>query len=125
MQSTKNLAAKLILISQVMSHTCDSYGICLNDTQLMMKMTHGFGCAENESFLEYPRYAICCEGNYPKGQQLAPNVCLHRPSTGNKILVGPGCACNTGGDLIFISKSSCASDRLEVLVYQISRQISD
>ena len=83
----------------VMAHTCDSYSTCLNHTQLMMKFTNGNGCAENESFVEIPQFAICCEGNFlgPSTiRRLTENVCLSRPSIGSKMAPAPGCACNKG-----------------------------
>ena len=106
------LSLILILLSQVMgredsmlnsrlvmAHTCDSYGTCLNHTQLMMKFTKGNGCAENESFVEIPQFAICCEDNLfgPSTiRRLTQNVCLSRPSFGSKMAPRPRCACNKG-----------------------------
>ena len=99
---------KLILVSQVMADTyqlsCNSYGTCLNDTQLMMEVTFGQGCAENESFVDITQYAICCGPNDGLDDptalpRFATNVCLSRPSVGWKKLPGPGCACNKGKDL--------------------------
>ena len=84
---------------QVMAHTCDSYGTCLNYTELMMKFTNGNGCAENQSFVEIPQFAICCGDNLlgPSTiRRLTQNVCLSRPSVGSKMAPGPGCACNKG-----------------------------
>ena len=99
---------KLIFVSQIMANTyqlsCNSYGTCLNDTQLMMKVTFGQGCAENESFVDITQYAICCGPNDGLDDpstlpRFDTNVCLSRPSVGWKKLPGPGCACNKGKDL--------------------------
>ena len=108
-------AVKLILITQVMANTyqlsCNSYGTCLNDTELMMKVTFGQGCTDNESFVDITQYAICCGPNNgldgpSTPPRLATNVCLSRPFVGGKMLPGPGCACNKGKDLRYKIKNT-------------------
>ena len=82
--------------------SCNSYGTCLNNTQLMERITFGHGCAENENFVEIPQYAICCGPNdYPTIRRLASYVCLFRPSAGSRMAPEPECVCNKGKDLRF------------------------
>ena len=104
-------AVNLIFVTSVMSNMmsnmtpfdlCDSYGTCLDNATLMMKFTNGHGCAENETFVEIPQFAICCDGSLSGPsmvERLATNVCLSRPSAGSKMAPGPGCACKKGKDL--------------------------
>lgn len=76
-----------------------------NLTQLMMDMTNGVGCAENEHFSLSPQNAFCCEmdrrdlrDKYAKVKKLplSKNVCIPGPKSGNKMAPIPGCMCNEG-----------------------------
>ena len=107
-------AVNLIFIARVMTNMirpldlCDSYGTCLDNATLVMKFTNGHGCAENETFVEIPQFAICCDGKSLGPSMVRPlttNVCLSRPSTGSKMAPGPGCACKKGKDLTFRIKN--------------------
>ena len=79
-----------------------------NLTQLMMDMTDGVGCAENEHFSSTPEKAFCCEIDqrdrcvkYTKVKKMpsAPNVCITGTTFSNKMAPIPGCMCNEGLDL--------------------------
>ena len=85
-----------------------------NLTELMMDMTDGVGCAENEHFSLSPQNAFCCEMDrrdlrvkYAKVKKLssAPNVCKSGPNSGNKMSPIPGCMCNEGLELNVRTKS--------------------
>ena len=114
-------AVKSILVSQVMDQMlwplamgntyelgCNSYGTCLNHTQVMERITFGHGCAENENFVEIPQYAICCGPNdyHSIIRRLDSYVCLSRPSAGSRMAPEPGCVCNKGTYLRFGIKKS-------------------
>ena len=88
------ISVKLILISLVMRHTYARRNL----TGLMMTMTGGVGCDENEHFSLHPKNAICCEEDLEinSDKRLAPNVCWEP-----RIIKStrPGCMCNKGFDL--------------------------
>ena len=71
--------------------------------KLMMKMTHGMGCAENEHFSFYSRKAYCCldDSENDPALRLAPNVCLEEPIHADKRTPSPRCSCKKGFDLKF------------------------
>ena len=69
-----------------------------NLTKLMMTITGGVGCDENENFSLHPKNAICCEEDLEINphNRLAPNVCWE-PQIAR--INRPGCMCNKGFDL--------------------------
>ena len=86
---------------------------CQNLTELMMDMTNGVGCGENEHFSRYKRDVFCCQdesvirrelegaSDYSKVRRLAPNVCSYGPKKTDKGAPTPRCICNEGLDLKF------------------------
>ena len=77
----------------------------MNLNELMMNMTGGIGCAENEhfSFYRYSEKAFCCPDDSEDDGilRLAPNVCRERPKRMEKGTPEPSCRCNKGFDLKF------------------------
>ena len=96
-------SAKLLLMSLVMTQAQQS-----NLDKLMMKMTHGMGCAENEHFSFYSKKAYCCldDSENDPALRLAPNVCLEGPMLGDKRTPIPRCTCNKGFDLKFVNANT-------------------
>ena len=90
---------KLILMSLVITQA-EHY----NMTELMMKMTNGTGCAENEHFSFDSSYSICCHDDSEDDPmtrfdlRVAPNVCLKSMLTDRR-RPRPSCRCDKVFDL--------------------------
>ena len=90
------VSMKIILVALVMTYTHAQHR---NLTELIMRVTGGVGCDENEHFSFHSQNAICCEEDSEDNpnERLAPNVCWEPRMT--KINIA-GCSCNKGFDLI-------------------------
>ena len=87
---------QLILIALIITST---HAQQKNLTELMVNMTDGVGCDENEHFGSYPLNAYCCNEDLEDFsiKRLAPNVCWKPRILKNA--ERPRCMCNKGFDL--------------------------